>query len=263
MRVARRARERVNVDSVRRRLALCAILFATVLPGAAGAQEPAAPPAGDELPPDTHIDIAPQPPEPKVTEAPTDTGPEGPLEAPPPPPHRKGLVLESTLGVLGFAGQFRHVAPPAYWLHAQLGYELTNWLMVFGEGELAFTDTSVAQGPSQSMAFPLYGFGGGVRGTLHFTPRVAGFLQGDVGALAADVPHASLAFLGFGSAETLSPTFGARVGIVWYQIDRHLALTAQIGARDAVGFSKTGVTASGASDVPILWDGALGLNYTF
>jgi hypothetical protein len=246
---------------VRRRLALYAILTGIVLPTVAAAQEPAAPPspAADELPPDAHIDIAPTPPEPKVLEAPTDAGPEGPVEAPPPRPHRKGLVLESTLGVLGFGGQFRHVAPPAYWLHAQLGYELTDWLMAFGEGELAFTDSSVAQDPSHSQVFPLYGFGGGARGTVHFTPRVAAFLQAQVDALSANVPHNALTFLGYKKAETLGPSFGARLGVVWYQIDRHLALTAQVGARDALGFART----TGASDLPIMWDGALGLSYTF
>lgn len=211
------------------------------------------------LPADAHIDIAPQPPEAKVTEAPSDSGPEGPAEAPPPPPHHKGLVLESSLGALGFTGQFRHVAPPAFWLHAQLGYELTNWLMAFGEGELAFTDTSESQQSSQTMAFNLYGFGGGARATLHASARFAAFVQGDVGGISANVPHNSLAILGFKSAESLGFSFGARVGAVWYQVDRHLALTAQAGIRDAVGFAKS----FGASDLPLMWDGALGLSYTF
>src|SRR6202042_1230400 len=126
---------------------------------------------------------------------PSDVGPEGLVEAPPPRPRRKGLVLESTIGVLGFGGQFRHVAPPAYWLHAQLGYEVTNWLMLFGEGELAFTDTGESQQESNSKVLPLWGFGGGARATFHATPRVAFFAQGELDGLSADVPHNELTVL--------------------------------------------------------------------
>jgi hypothetical protein len=42
-------------------------------------------------------------------------------------------------------------------------------------------------------------------------------------------------------------------------IDRHLALTAQGGVRDALGFEKV----VGGADTPLMWDAALGLRYTF
>ncbi len=247
---------------MRRRLAVCGIITGLAVSPAAVAQDatpPAAPAGSDTLAPDAHIDIAVQPPTPTATEAPSDVGPEGLVEAPPPRPHHKGVVLESTLGVLGFGGQFRHVAPPAYWLHALLGYEITSWLMLFGEGELAFTETSESQDESHTMAFPLWGFGGGARATIHATPRVAFFGQGEIDGLAADVPHNALTILGYRNAETLAASFGARIGVQWYQVDRHLALTAQVGARDAVGFAK--VAAGG--DTPLMWDAALGLSYTF
>jgi hypothetical protein len=250
---------RVNVDAVRRSLAFCGMMAALALPAVAAAQESVPPAGGDVLPPDAHIEIAAQPPEGKSPEVSPGPGAEGLVEAPPPRPRRKGVVLESTLGVLGFAGQFRHVAPPGYWLHAQLGYEFLDWLMVFGEGELAFTDTGESQDESHSKAFPLWGFGGGVRATIHATPRFAIFLQGAIGGLAADVPHNELTVLGFRHAETLSASFGARLGVEWYQLDRHLALTAQVGGRDATGFAK--VVAS--SDTPLMWDAALGIRYTF
>jgi hypothetical protein len=242
---------------VRRRLALCGITTGLVVSAAAAAQEPATP--ADALPADVHIEIAPQPPAPTVTDAPSDVGPEGLAEAPPPRPRRQGLVLESTLGVLGFAGQFRHVAPPAYWLHAQLGYEVRNWLMLFGEAELAFTETSESQDESHTKGLPLWGIGGGARATLHPTARVGLFVQGEIDGLEANVPHNALAVLGFRNAESFAPSFGARVGAQWYQLDRHLALTAQVGARDALGFAKVAST----SDTPIMWDGALGVSYTF
>lgn len=184
---------------------------------------------------------------------------EAPPEAPPPLPHKKGLVLESSLGALGFVGQFRHVAPTAYWLHATLGYEFLKWLMAFGEGELAFTDTSVAQDPSKSHSFPIAGFGGGARVTIHLTERVALFGQGSIGAMKADVPKQALMILGFRDAESFAPYFGARLGVEWYQIDRHLALGVHAGIRDATGFSKLATT----SDTALMWDGAATLRYTF
>jgi hypothetical protein len=237
------------------------MLIGLALPSVSAAQEPAPPAGADTLPADAHIEIAPQPPARVVTEteAPSDVGPEGLAEAPPPRPRRKGLVLESTLGVLGFVGQFRHVAPPGYWLHAQLGYEVTGWLMLFGEGELAFTETSESQDESHTKAFSIWGVGGGARSTFHATPRVAFFVQAELDGLVADVPHNALAILRFRNAESLGLSLGARAGFEWYQIDRHLALTAQAGARDAVGFAK--VAAGG--DTPIMWDAALGLRYTF
>jgi hypothetical protein len=230
---------------------------------AARAQEaapPAPPPAAaPELAPDAHIEINAEAPSEKVApEAPGDT-PDALAEAPPPRPRKKGVVLESNLGVLGFGGQFRHVAPPAYWLHAQLGYEVTDWLMLFGEGELAFTDTSESQDESHAMSFSVFGFGGGARATLHTSARVALFGQAEIDALAANVPHNSLAILGYRSAESIAPSFGVRLGVEWYQIDRHLALSAQIGGRDATGFAKVGA----GGDTALMWDASLAIRYTF
>lgn len=187
------------------------------------------------------------------------TLPEPPAEAPPLRPRHKGVVLDTTAGMLGFGGNFRHVAPPAFWLHTQLGYEVLRWLMLYGSAELALTDTSEAADPSHAMAFPIWGFGGGARVTMHATDRVAFFVQGDVGALTAYVPHESLAILGYPNAESLHLSFGGRLGVEWYQIDRHIALVAEGGARDAQGFSRS----IGGGDTPILWDAALGFRYTF
>jgi hypothetical protein len=235
-----------------------AVILAAAGPASAQAQQ-------QDLPPDTKIDISTKA-EPGLTpgtsaSANADQGtlPEPPAEAPPVRPRHKGLVLESTAGMLGFAGDFRHVAPPGFWLHTQLGYEVLRWLMLYGSAELALTDTSEASDPSHVMAFPIWGFGGGARVTVHATDRVAFFVQGDLGALTAYVPHESLAVLGYPNAESPHFDFGGRIGVEWYQIDRHIALVAQGGARDAQGFSR----AIGGGDTPILWDVALGLRYTF
>ncbi len=180
-------------------------------------------------------------------------------EAPPPSrPRRHGVVLESTAGMLGFGGQFRHLAPPAYWMHGVLGYELFSWLMLFGEAELALTSTSEAEDPSHARAFPIWGFGGGARIGWRGA-RLGAFVEGDVGALSAIVPHDALTYLGFPSAEALGIQYGGRVGIEWYHRDRHIAVTLQGGPRIAQGFSRFRVS----GDVPLMWDTALGLRYTF
>lgn len=191
-------------------------------------------------------------------ETPNSLLPEAPLEAPPPPPRHKGLVLESSLGALGFLGKFGAEAPTAFWLHTQLGYEIFKWLMIYGEGELAFTDTSNGNGPTQTRAFPIFGFGGGPRFTVHFSDRVAIFAQGDIGAMTSDVTSGALANLGFKNAESLGLYFGGRLGIEWYQLDRHIALGLQVGLRDATGFKRVA-----GSDLPLMIDGGLALRYTF
>ncbi len=193
------------------------------------------------------------------TQTPTSTLPEAPLEAPPPMRRHKGLVLESSLGGLGFLGQFRHIAPTAPWYHAQLGFEITRWLMLFGEGELAFTSTSTGEDLSHSYAFPIFGFGGGARITLHATDRVAFYVQGSLGAMKADVPQGALQNLGFRNAESLQASFAGRLGVEWYQIDRHLALGAAIGIRDATGFAKL----AAKSDSGLMADASAVIRYTF
>jgi hypothetical protein len=231
---------------------LAPVLAAACLLSAARASAQAA--GNDALAPDQHIEIAGAPPEGKATPSDVD------LSAPPPlRPRHKGVVLETQLGILGFAGRFRNVAPPAYWLHTQLGLEVLPWLMVFGEAELAFTDTSESQEESHTAAFPMWGFGGGARVTVPATERVAFYVQGEAGALTAIVPHDTLAVLGFRQAESLNPSFGGRGGVEWYQVDRHLALFASGGPRIAQGFSR--VLTSG--DTPLMWDVGGGLRYTF
>jgi hypothetical protein len=193
--------------------------------------------------------------------APTPPGPTPPQaeEAPPPLPRHHGVVVESSLGALGFLGQFRHLAPTAPWLRTLVGYEVVSWFMPLVEAELAFTDTSVADDPSKVRAFPIFGFFGGGRFTLHFTERFAGFAQGTLGLMKADVPNNAFAILGYSGAERLGTSFGGRVGLEWYQVDRHMALGIAGGLRDAGGFAETTVP----SDNGLMWDAARTLRYTF
>ena len=193
--------------------------------------------------------------------APTEARAEEPAveEAPPPIPRTKGIVLDASLGVLGFLGQFRRVAPSAPWFHAQLGYELFNWLMFYGEGDLAFTDTSNAQDPSKVRAFPIFGLGGGTRITVHASERTAFYLESSLGFMKADVSNNAFTILGYRGAERLGFYIGGRLGFEWYQINRHVAIGLALGLKDATGFART----IGGGDTPLLWDAGLSFRYTF
>ena len=199
------------------------------------------------------------PPPPDASATTASILPEAPLEAPPPPPRKHGLVVESRLGALAFLGDFRHVAPTAPWFHADVGYEFLKWLAVFGYGELSFTSTSELQQAATSYAFPIYGFGGGVRATVHATDRVAFFLEGDVGAMRADVPRGALVDLGYANAEKFGVSFGGRFGFEWYQVDRHLAFGLDVGVRDATGFAEQFIGKS----PPLMLDASGAVRYTF
>jgi hypothetical protein len=168
-------------------------------------------------------------------------------------------VVESGLGALVFLGDFRHCAPPAPWWHVDLGYDLFRWLGVFAYAELAFTDTSEKEGPANSTAFPLYGFGGALRGTVHATRRVAFFLEGDAGGLTADVPHGALAQLGFAKAERIGLGFGGRLGFEWYPIDRHLAFGLDVGLRDVPSLAEQ----LNSTAPPLVLDASAVVGYTF
>jgi len=185
--------------------------------------------------------------------------PEAPPEAPPPLPRKKGLVLETRLGGLAFLGKFQNLAPPAPWVHTQLGWELFKWLMVYGYGELAYTGTSNDQAEASAIYFPIYGFGGGLRFTVHVTDRVALFLQGNAGALSIVVPRDSLTFLGYQAAQSPGFGTGGRIGVEWYQVDRHMALGLAVGVRDAFNFK----IQDGGSDTPLMLDASAALRYTF
>lgn len=181
-----------------------------------------------------------------------------PAEAPPPPPYKKSVVIDASLGALVFLGRFGETAPPAPWIRAQVGYEIFQWLMVFGEGELGFSDTSGTQAPPRTRAFPLFGFGGGARFTARFTERFGAFVQGSIGALKADIRRRSLEIIGYRDAEDLGVTFGGRLGVEWYQMNRHFALGANAGLRNATGFARVG-----SSDTPLAFDAGASIRYAF
>jgi hypothetical protein len=123
---------------------------------------------------------------------------------------------------------------------------------------MAFTQTSLSADATKNRVVPIFGFGGGVRGTVHFTDRVAMYLQGNVGAMQADVASGALAISGFRDAESLGPYFGGRLGLEWYQANPHLALALSGGPRAILNFSRTV-----GSDLPLAWDAQASIRYTF
>jgi hypothetical protein len=185
--------------------------------------------------------------------------PVAPAEAPPPPPYKKSIVVDSSLGALVFLGKFGKTAPPAPWIRTQVGYELFKWLMIFGEGEIGFTDTSNSQEPPKTRAFPLFGFGAGARFTARFTDRFGVYVQGSIGAMKADIRRRALEIIGYENAEDLGLYFAGRLGLEWYQLDRHFALGVTSGLRDATGFKRTG----GGSDTPLAFDAGASIRYAF
>ncbi len=243
--------------SVRFGLSVALASTALLVAPHADADEPTTPPSGQapsEAPLPSQVDLT-RDTRPEAAEDPTAL----PEEAPPPPPYKKTLVLDSSIGAIAFLGQFGKIAPPGPWMHVQLGYELLKWLMLYGEGELAFTDTGNLQRPPNIRAFPLFGFGGGARFTLRFTDRVGAYLQGGVGAMKADIASNALGVLGFRDAESLGLYLGSRLGVEYYQLDRHLAIGLNVGARLAQGFERIGAS----TDTPAALDGGASLRYAF
>src|SRR5262249_5749626 len=130
------------------------------------------------------------------------------LEVPPLPPRKKGIVLETDFGAMGFIGKLKNVSPTASRLHLQLGYEPLRWLMVFAEGDIAFTATRYSP---PSRGYWMSGFGAGLRLTAAITQRVSLYAQGDAGLMrvSTDVLHS----YGFNDAENLHLYFGGAGGI--------------------------------------------------
>src|SRR3954447_10823794 len=153
------------------------------------------------------------------------------LEVPPPPPRKSGLVVEGSLGAMGFMGKLNTVSPVASTFHLQVGFEPFRWLMVFGEGDLSFTSTRYSP---PSRGYSIYAFGGGGRLTAGLSDRVGVYGQFDFGltTTSSNVLHS----YGFYDAENLNGYYGATGGLEWYQIDPHYALALFGGVRNTQGF---------------------------
>jgi hypothetical protein len=152
------------------------------------------------------------------------------LGAPPLPPRRHGLVLEGSVGALGHLGEMRTVSPIAPWFRLQVGYELFDWLMLLGQGDVALSSTALAQRPPGKRGYALFGVGAGARFAWQPFTSVGFYLQGDAGA--ASIDQDVLGTYGYPDADRVEPYAGASLGIEWFQINPHYGLSLSGGARD-------------------------------
>jgi hypothetical protein len=179
------------------------------------------------------------------------------LAAPELPPRRHGVVIEGSAGALGHLGNMREVSPAAPWFRLQLGYELFDWLLLFGQGDVAFSSTSFAQRPPDKRSYALFGFGAGARLSWQAFSAVGFYLQADGGL--ASVDEDVLATYGYPDADRLRPFVGAAVGVDWFQLSPHYALSISGGARDYFqNFERVYGTRP-----PIAWLGGVAIRYTF
>ncbi len=182
---------------------------------------------------------------------------EAPPEAPPLPPRRHGVVVETGVGVFNHLGPLKNVSPAAPYFHLQLGYEPFKWLMVFGESDVSFSDTSYANPPPEPRSYALYGFGFGARLTLLPLDRLGVYAQFSIGT--ARVSDDVLNVYGYKEADDFNPYFGGMLGLEWYQSNPHYALFLNGGARTYPdGFARQ--RSSGTTAAVIV---SAGLRYAF
>jgi hypothetical protein len=178
------------------------------------------------------------------------------LEPPPPPPRRHGVVIEGSVGALGHLGDMKHVSPVAPWFRLQAGYEIFDWLMAFGQGDVALANTSYAHRPPDQRSYALFGFGVGARASWQPLSALGFYLQGEAGL--GSVDQDVLSTYGYRKAGQLRPYFGGTLGVEWFQINPHYGLALYGGARDYV---QTFERVYGAHP-PIVWVSGLALRYT-
>jgi len=177
-----------------------------------------------------------------------------PLE---PPPRHHGVVIEGSAGALGHLGNMRDVSPVAPWFRLQVGYELFDWLMLFGQGDVAFSSTSFAQRPPAKRSYALFGFGAGARLSWQAFSAVGFYLQGEGGF--ASVNEDVLATYGYPDADRLRPFVGGSLGVDWFQLSPHYALSIGGGARDYFqNFERVYGTRP-----PLAWFGSVAIRYAF
>ena len=130
----------------------------------------------------------------------------------------------------GHLGNMRDVSPISPWFRLQVGYELLDWLMLFGQGDVALSSTSLAHRPPAERTYALFGAGGGARVTWAAFHSVSFYLQGEAGV--SSVTEDVLSTYGYPDADRIHPFAGGALGVEWYQLSPHYALSVSGGARD-------------------------------
>jgi hypothetical protein len=139
----------------------------------------------------------------------------------------------------------------------QVGYEALRFLMVFAEADLVLSNTSYAHRPPPPRTYALWGFGGGLRGTVKAGDRVGLYLQGSLGG--ASVDGDVLGIYGYHDANKFNLYFAGELGVEWYQVSPHLALALHGGVRDYTANFKR----EQSNQPPLAWVSGLSLRYTF
>jgi len=177
------------------------------------------------------------------------------LEPAPQPPRRHGLVVEGAVGALGHLGDMRNISPVAPWFRLQVGYELFDWLMVLGQGDVALATTSFASRPPETRSYGLFGFGLGARVAWQPWSSVGFYLQGDGGL--SSVTEDVLATYGYPDADHFRPYVSGVLGVEWFQISPHYALAVHGGVRDYFqNFERTN-----GEKPPLVWVSGLAIRY--
>lgn len=186
-----------------------------------------------------------------------DTKPlEAELEAPPAPPRRHGLVIEGSVGALGHLGDMKHVSPVSPWFRLQLGYEVFDWLLLSGQGDLALSNTEFANSPPDQRSYALFGFGLGARVAWQPYSALGFYLQGDGGL--SSITEDVLSSYGYRDAADLQPYVGGTLGLEWFQINPHYGLGVYGGVRDYLkNFERTN-----GAHLPLAWVSGLAIRYT-
>jgi hypothetical protein len=166
-------------------------------------------------------------------------------------------VLESSIGVLGEVGRLKHITPNAPWFALRVGFEPLKWLMLFVDGDLAVLTTSYAHPPPPPRSLAFWSLGGGIRFTVRPVDRFGMYLQGSIGA--GRVTEDVLKLYGYEHADELSYYQGAELGLEWYQVNPHLALTLHGGIRNYPRVLKRDLD----TQPTMAWVGGVGLRYTF
>ena len=181
----------------------------------------------------------------------------GPEEAPPSPPRQHGITVESGVGALSHLVPLSHITPTSPWFHLKVGFEPFRWLLLFAETDLAFSNTGYSHPPPPPRTYRLYGFGGGLRGTVSFGERFGVYLEGSGGI--AQTSSDVLEAYGYLHATDWSPYFGGRLGFEWYPVNPHLAVSVHGGVRSY----QAGLRRERSDEQALLALGGVALRYTF
>ncbi len=190
--------------------------------------------------------------------APADTGAEPAEETPLPAPRRHGFVVESGLGVVTQVGSLKHITPSAPWFQVRVGYEVLTWLMPFIEADLVLASTAYATEPPPPRSYFHYGGGAGLRFTVPLGSVLAILAQGSLGVAKVSEQNV-LSIYGFSNADEPNLYFGGEIGLVWYQVNPHLALAFHGGVRSY----GAGLQRDRGGEPPLAVLGNVELSYAF